>query len=162
MKINEKNCKTPEKYLTNALVYIIITYSVKVFTLQRFADTQRSLSMEKEKNIEVSLLLDFYGQLLKPSGKEALELYYNEDLSLSEISEQLGITRQGVYDNVKRSEQRLFELEEKLGLFKRFRELEQGLDEIADEAKKIYENSDNTQIISLAKDIECKASILKE
>ena len=47
-----------------------------------------------EKNIEVSLLLDFYGELLKPAGRHAVDLYYNDDLSLSEIAEDTGITRQ--------------------------------------------------------------------
>ena len=53
-----------------------------------------------EKNIEVSLLFDFYGELLKPSGRQAIDLYYNEDLSLAEIADQSGITRQGVRDSV--------------------------------------------------------------
>ena len=48
-----------------------------------------------EKNIEVSLLFDFYGELLKPSGKKAIDLYYNEDLSLAEVADETGITRQG-------------------------------------------------------------------
>lgn len=72
-----------------------------------------------EKNVEVSLLFDFYGELLKPSCRQAIDLYYNEDLSLAEIAAQTGITRQGVRDSIKRSEEKLFELEKKLGLFKR-------------------------------------------
>ena len=73
-----------------------------------------------EKNIEVSLLFDFYGELLKPSGKKAIDLYYNEDLSLAEVADETGITRQGVRDRIKRSEQQLFEFEDKLGLFIQF------------------------------------------
>lgn len=115
-----------------------------------------------EKNIEVSLLLDFYGELLKPSGRKAVDLYYNEDLSLAEIADQTGITRQGVRDSIKRCEQQLFEFEKKLGLFKRFGQLEQGLDKIAETARIINDNSDDTQIKSLAKSIEQKASALKE
>ena len=106
-----------------------------------------------EKNIEVSLLFDFYGELLKPSGKKAIDLYYNEDLSLAEVADEMGITRQGVRDSIKRSEQQLFELEEKLGLFKQFSKLEQGLDEISALALEIKELSQDTQIteqISLA------------
>lgn len=64
-----------------------------------------------EKNVEVSLLFDFYGELLKPSCRQAIDLYYNEDLSLAEIAAQTGITRQGVRDSIKRSEEKLFELE---------------------------------------------------
>lgn len=90
-----------------------------------------------EKNIEISLLSDFYGSLLKPSGRQAVELYYNEDLSLSEIADQTGITRQGVRDSIKRSEQQLYEFEQKLGMLKRFNELEKGLEQIARDAEQI-------------------------
>jgi predicted DNA-binding protein YlxM (UPF0122 family) len=115
-----------------------------------------------EKNIEVSLLFDFYGELLKPSGRKAIDLYYNEDLSLAEIATQTGITRQGVRDSIKRCEQQLFDFEEKLGLFKRFGMLESGLDEISQLAHRIYQNSDDTQIKTLAQAIELKAGSLKE
>ena len=66
-----------------------------------------------EKNIEISLLLDFYGELLKPSVRETIDLYYNDDLSLAEVAAQCGITRQGVRDSVKRGEAQLFAYEEK-------------------------------------------------
>ncbi len=115
-----------------------------------------------EKNIEVSLLFDFYGELLKPSGRKAVDLYYNEDLSLAEIADEMGITRQGVRDSIKRSELALFEFEEKLGLFKRFGKLENGLDEIAEAAHKIFEQSEDKQIKTLAQNIEHKAGALKE
>lgn len=115
-----------------------------------------------EKNIEVSLLLDFYGKLIKPSGRYAVDLYYNDDLSLSEIAEDMGITRQGVRDSIKRAEQQLFEFENKLGLFKRFQQLEQGLDEISQTARKIVLSTDDINIQSLAACIEQKSSELKE
>ncbi|MBQ3073649.1 MAG: YlxM family DNA-binding protein [Ruminococcus sp.] len=76
-----------------------------------------------EKNIEISLLFDFYGQLLSDKQHEAVMLYYNDDLSLSEVSDIMGITRQGVRDLVKRSEAELYEYEEKLGLYRRFEEV---------------------------------------
>lgn len=115
-----------------------------------------------EKNIEVSLLFDFYGELLKPSGKQAVDLYYNSDLSLAEIAAQTGITRQGVRDSIKRCEQQLFEYEKKLGMFKRFGELENGLETIFDKAKTICENSQDENIKSLAESIMQTASQLKE
>lgn len=115
-----------------------------------------------EKNYEVSLLLDFYGQLLKPNRRAAVDLYYNEDLSLSEIADQTGITRQGVRDSIKRSEQQLFEFEEKLGLFKRFVELENGLDEIYKAAQQIEDISKDENITRLADDIKNLAGTLKE
>lgn len=69
-------------------------------------------------NIYVSELLDRYGALLSEKQQRILDGYYNNDLSLSEIAENEGITRQGVSDFVKRSEAQLFEFEEKLGMCK--------------------------------------------
>lgn len=115
-----------------------------------------------EKNIEVSLLFDFYGELLKPSGRQAIDLYYNDDLSLAEIAAQTGITRQGVRDSIKRCEQQLFDFEKKLGLFRQFQTLRQGLDEIAVIAQKIKTDSLDSTIKALAQSIEQKAGALKE
>ncbi len=68
------------------------------------------------KDFEVSRLLDFYGGLLPEKQRSLVELYYNEDLSLSEISENEGITRQGVRDSLKRAEQQLHVFENELHL----------------------------------------------
>lgn len=68
------------------------------------------------KNLEISVLLDYYGSLLPDKQRELTELYYNEDLSLSEIAENEGITRQGVRDSIKRAENTLVSIENKLGL----------------------------------------------
>ena len=68
----------------------------------------------------MSLLLDFYGSMLSDKQREVTSLYYNEDLSLSEIAEDVGITRQGVRDSIKRSENQLTEFEEKLHLAKKY------------------------------------------
>lgn len=94
-----------------------------------------------EKNLQISLLLDFYGQMLTDKQREVVELYYNEDLSLAEIAQHSGITRQGVRDSIKRAEVQLIDCEEKLGLMQRFHEIQQGLDEIASNAKDIQEES---------------------
>ena len=75
------------------------------------------------KDMHISLLLDFYGEVLSERRRQVTELYYNDDLSLAEIAEITGISRQGVRDSVKKSESELLELEEKLGLAKRFEEL---------------------------------------
>lgn len=115
-----------------------------------------------EKNIEVSLLFDFYGELLKPSGRQAVELYYNDDLSLAEIAAQTGITRQGVRDSIKRCEQQLFDFEKKLGLLRQFQSLRQGLDDISVIARKIKTKSQDENIKTLALEIEQKAGALKE
>ena len=72
------------------------------------------------KDLNMSLLLDFYGEVLSEPQREAMDLFYNGDLSLSEIAEITGITRQGVRDRIVKSEQIIGELEEKLGLAGRF------------------------------------------
>lgn len=66
------------------------------------------------KRIEIGLLLDYYGSLLSDTQYSLAEMYYNQDLSLSEISEIRGITRQGIHDSVKRTEALLLEFEDKL------------------------------------------------
>ena len=70
-------------------------------------------------NFEVSRLLERYGEVLSEKQRRILDGYYNCDLSLSEIAENEGMTRQGASDFVKRSEAALFELEEKLGFQKK-------------------------------------------
>ena len=89
------------------------------------------------KNLTISVLYDFYGELLTEKQQEVIELYYNEDLSLAEIAMHSGITRQGVRDSIKRGESQLLELESKLGLAKRFGEIERLLDEIRRNAAEI-------------------------
>lgn len=84
-----------------------------------------------QKDMKISLLIDFYGELLSEHKREAIELYYNEDLSLSEIAEQMGISRQGVRDLVKKSETLLSEYEDKLGLAKRFSDVKASLESIS-------------------------------
>ena len=89
------------------------------------------------KNLEISILLDFYGDILTDKQKEVVELYYNEDLSLAEIAEHEGITRQGVRDAIKRGESVLLEMEERLGLARRFRQMQDGIGQIVQCAKDI-------------------------
>lgn len=70
---------------------------------------------------DISLLYDFYGELLKPSQQQVVELYVNEDLSLSEAAEILGISRQGVRDSLNRAEKKLQEYEGRLKLLEAYR-----------------------------------------
>lgn len=74
----------------------------------------------KGKPLEMSLLFDFYGETLTEKQRELFDLYYNEDLSLAEIAEHAGITRQGVRDSIKRAEHTLGGMEDKLGLVARY------------------------------------------
>ena len=89
------------------------------------------------KNYEMAFLLDFYGEMLTEKQRSFLEYYYNDDLSLSEIAENEGITRQGVRDAIKRAESQLLEMEAKLGAAERFRDMSEGLKEIIQYSDKI-------------------------
>ena len=82
-----------------------------------------------EKTVQMTMLYDFFGDLLTDKQKEYFDLYYNEDYSLSEIAENVGITRQGVRDIIVRAENTLIETEEKTGLIKRFTEMNRALSE---------------------------------
>lgn len=77
------------------------------------------------KNLYISALLDVYGAFLNEKSRALTEYYYNDDLSLSEISENEGITRQGVRDQIKRAETQLLSLEEKCGYCKKFLRLKE-------------------------------------
>ena len=65
---------------------------------------------------KISLLYDFYGRLLTEKQRQVMELYHEENLSLAEIAEEFGISRQGVHDTLKKAEHLLTEYEDKLGL----------------------------------------------
>ena len=67
------------------------------------------------KDLNIIMLLDLYGEVLTEKQRDVIELYYNEDLSLAEIAQNLGITRQGVRDSIKRGEAVLLDMEAKLG-----------------------------------------------
>ncbi len=89
------------------------------------------------KDLTISLLYDFYGEMLTEKQREVIELYYNQDLSLAEIAAHSGITRQGVRDSIKRAEQQLRQSEELLGLVKRFGEIRQTIAQIVRCAQEI-------------------------
>lgn len=74
-----------------------------------------------EKKLYISQLYDYYGELLTDKQKYAIEMYYNDDLSLSEIAESIGITRQGVRDQLKHAEEFLVSCEKKLGFASKLR-----------------------------------------
>lgn len=72
------------------------------------------------KDLSVSVLMDFYGELLTPKQQEALDSYYNQDLSLAEIASEMEVSRQGARNFIKTGEQHLMEFEEKLNLAEKF------------------------------------------
>ena len=82
------------------------------------------------KDLEMGYLLDFYGEVLTEKQREMLRQYYNDDLSLSEIGENFGITRQGARDAIKHGETTLKELEAKVGFAARYRRVQEKLEEL--------------------------------
>ena len=94
-----------------------------------------------DASARVSLLYDFYGQLLTEKKRQVIELYHEEDMSLSEIASELGITRAAVHDSLKSAERALENYEEKLSLVERFLKTEEAFGEITqklDELKRRY------------------------
>ncbi len=82
------------------------------------------------KDLNVTMLLDVYGQLLTEKQRYAIDMYYNEDLSLAEIGDEIDISRQGVRDSIKQGEKHLYNYEEKLGIVKRFRNISSKLERL--------------------------------
>ncbi|MCL2628704.1 MAG: YlxM family DNA-binding protein [Oscillospiraceae bacterium] len=72
--------------------------------------------------LQMTMLYDFYGDLLTEKQREYFDLYHNEDLSLSEIAEKANITRQGVYDIITRAEKTLTQIEQKTGIIQKWLE----------------------------------------
>ncbi len=107
------------------------------------------------KDLHFTLLLDVYGPLLTEKQRETLDFYYNEDLSLGEISEETGITRQGVMNCIKKCEQRLLELEDALGLVERFTQLKADTEKLEAVVSEM-DDADKSQIITIIDDIKRK------
>ena len=101
-----------------------------------------------EKNLNISLLLDFYGDILSERQFDMLSLYYNEDCSLAEIAETYSISRQGVRSVLKKSEAILYDMENKLGLAARFIKMRDKSAEIASELDIINSTINNDDISS--------------
>ncbi|MCR4719069.1 MAG: DNA-binding protein [Firmicutes bacterium] len=104
------------------------------------------------KNLHEGVLLDFYGELLTDKQKRALELYYNEDLSLAEIAEDMHVSRQGVRAFIKQGEAHLAEFEEKLGMFERFSSISRLSKEAKTIAKEFPESKE--KLIKIIEEIE--------
>ena len=101
-----------------------------------------------EKNLNISLLLDFYGDILSDRQNEMLSMYYNEDCSLAEIANNFSISRQGVRSVLKKGETILLDMEEKLGLAERFKVMQTKSTEIASKLEIINNNINNEEISS--------------
>ncbi len=107
-----------------------------------------------------SMLFDFYGELLTDKQREYFDLHYNEDFSLAEIAEQSGISRQGVWDIIRRAEAAMTEIEEKTGLIKRFAEQSEALARIKTELDELDKITDG-RAKELVRSVSEKLEILK-
>ena len=94
--------------------------------------------MELEKTTQMNLLVEFYGCLLTEKQLEYMELYYGDDYSLGEIAEEFDVSRQAVYDNIRRSAKLLENYEEKLHLVADFYKRQEYYDELEKEIQKNY------------------------
>ena len=107
------------------------------------------MAQDPEKSYHISLLLDFYGELLSERQRQIMEYYYGEDLSLSEVSSLTDITRQGVRDALQRAEKLLVETEEKLGLVARFSAQKEDLSYIVCRLEEIQKRGEPVEDIIL-------------
>lgn len=82
------------------------------------------------KDLGITILLDVYGQLLTEKQRFAIDMYYNEDLSLAEIADEIDISRQGVRDSIKQGEKHLLEYEQQLGVVRRFQNISSQLERL--------------------------------
>jgi hypothetical protein len=114
--------------------------------------------MNIEKMVEIGLLFEQYKELLTEKQKEMVSLYYEEDYSLGEISENLNVSRQGVYDTLKRSEKILKDYDNKLNLLYKLQEQEKFVknivDKIVDIKQNLLQNRDCANLIPKLENIE--------
>ncbi len=115
--------------LTKSDLYDIL---VKHFALHQ----ERQIQMY-EKNFNIGYLLDFYGDILSERKRSVLDMYYNEDFSLAEISQEIGISRQGVRDIIKKTEDELLFFEEKLGLSSKLSQLDESAENLLKLAREL-------------------------
>ena len=98
--------------------------------------------------LEMTLLFDYYGDLLTERQRSCVDMRYNQDLSLSEIAEELGVSRQGVYDNLSRAEALLRNMEEKTGCVQRAMKTRKAVREILDAANKLITYQDEVSVLA--------------
>ena len=101
-----------------------------------------------QKDFTISTLFDYYAPLLGENQKQAIEYYYNDDLSLSEIAELMDMTRQGARSLIKNGEEKLLEFEEKLGLSSRFAKIDNACERL------LPYLSDNDGALKIIKEIQ--------
>lgn len=114
-----------------------------------------------EKNIKVSMLCQIYGKMLTEKQYQVINDYYNNDLSLSEIAENNNITRQAVRDIIKKGENKLFELEEKLSVMDRMLKQDKKIQQILEELCKIQNSSSDKKIEKILNNVTKELSLMR-
>ena len=109
--------------------------------------------------VEIVLLYDYYGDLLTDRQKECFEMRYYQDLSLGEIGEILGISRQGVHDNLSRTEALLRNMEAKTGCVRRYLQSRQAMQSILKTAETLKAHTDPAVRAAAAQIMEAASSI---
>ena len=112
-------------------------------------------------SVTMTLLYDYYGELLTAKQRCCFDLYYNQDYSLAEIAAEEGISRQGVYDSIARAEALLKNFEEKIGCLARAAQVHEALEQISTAAGRL-ETSEDGNVRSLAGEILRAAASIKE
>ncbi len=112
-----------------------------------------------EKNLTIEYLLDFYGDVLEERPRKILSAYYGEDLSLSEIAAEVGISRQGVRHVLKKGEEQLFFMEERLGLARRYQETAEAAERLSTLAAPLLASEDG-RVRALAEEAEALSALL--
>lgn len=103
-----------------------------------------------EKDLNIAFLLDFYGDVLSERKRLVLNFYYNEDLSLAEIGNEIGISPQGARALIKKAEEELHFYEERLGLAEKFRQAQQCADRLL---YLLGKNGDGEEIYQAAQEL---------
>ncbi len=111
--------------------------------------------------LEMTLLYDYYGELLTERQRMCFELYHDQDLSLAEIAQELKVSRQGVYDNLSRAEAILRNMEEKTGCVRRSMQIRRAVRTILDAAQAL-QTSDDPSVRNRAQDIIDATKVFEE
>ena len=154
--IAKKTYKKTESVKKNYLTEIQINGIIQTI--------MKGVMIKMSLNPKISELFDFYGDMLTEKQQDAIRFYYDDDLSLAEIAQNYGVNRQAIHDSIKRAENMLYHMEDKLGLVAKSKKIDENITKIIELAKKIEEvnqkhsfSSDitalTTRIISISNEI---------
>ncbi len=112
-------------------------------------------------DVQMLLLFDYYGELLTERQRMCFDLKYNQDLSLAEIAQELGVSRQGVFDNITRAEAHLVNMEEKTGCVRRLLQCRKAVENVLAVTAKLSEHEDPA-VREAVKKIEAAMNTIEE